>query len=109
MAQQVKFDTIRSLAFGSISGSYAAIGTPTTINARLICITNTTDTDMFISTDGVNNMLIVPHGSFKLFDLQTNRFSLDQQFVVPINTQFYVKQVTAPGSGTVYLEIVYGT
>jgi len=108
MAQQVKFDTLRSLAFGSISGAYAAVGSATTQTARLICITNTCDTDMFISTDGTNNMLIVPHGSFKLFDLNTNRLLLDQQFVLPINTQFYVKQVTAPGSGTVYIEIVYG-
>lgn len=108
MAQQVKFDTIRTLAFGSISGSYAAVGTATTQEARLICITNTCDTDMFFSIDGVNNQLIVPHGGFKLFDLQTNRVTSDQKYVLPINTQFYVKQVTAPGSGNVYVEVVYG-
>jgi hypothetical protein len=108
MAQQVKFDTIRSLAFGSISGTYAAVGTATTVAARLICITNTCDTDMFFSIDGVHDMLIVAHGGFKLFDLQTNRLNVDQQFLLPINTQFYVKQVTAPGSGTVYIEVVYG-
>ena len=109
MAQNVRFDTLRSLAFGSISGTFAAVGTPTTQNARLICITNTCDTDMFFSVDGSNNQLYVPSKSFKLFDLCTNRTHVDQVFVLPIGTQFYVKQVSAPGSGSVIIEIVYGS
>jgi hypothetical protein len=107
-AQTVSFDTLRSLAFGSTSGSYVAIGTPFLHPVRLICITNNTDGDMLFSVDGVNDMLFVAAGSFKLFDLCTNRYTVDQLWVLPIGTQFYVKQSTTPGSGSVYIECLWG-
>lgn len=107
MAQNVKFDTLRTLAYTSITSSYVAVGTPTTVQARIICITNTCDKAVTFSTDGSTDMLIIPSGSFKLFDLTNNRANVDQVFVVPAHTQFYVKQVAAPGSGAVYVEVVY--
>jgi hypothetical protein len=106
--QQAKFDTLRSLAFGSISGTYAAVGTKLTYPARLLVITNGTNGDLFLSTDGSNDMLFLAQNSFKLFDLSTNRLNVDQMFVVPAATQFYVKQSTAPSSGSVYIEVIYG-
>lgn len=106
--QVVTIDTIRTVAFGGISGTYAAVGTSLTIPARIVCITNNTDGDMFFSTDGSNNMLFIKAGSFKLFDLNTNRNNRDQMFVFPIGTQFYVKQSTAATQGAVYVEVLGG-
>jgi hypothetical protein len=105
-AQTVTIDTLRSLAFGSISGTYAAVGTALTFPARLICFTNNTDGDMFFSEDGVNNNLFIAAGSFKLFDLNTNRVHQQQLWVFAIGTQFYVKQSTSPSKGAVYIEIL---
>jgi hypothetical protein len=107
-AQVVQIDALRSLAHGSISGSYAAVGTPLTFPARLVCITNNTDGDMIFSIDGVTDQLFVAASSFKLFDLQTNRLNVQQQWVLPIGTQFYVKQSTAPTKNSVYVEILGG-
>jgi hypothetical protein len=106
--QVVSFDTLRSLAFGSISGSYAAVGSQFANPVRLICFTNNTDGDMFFSVDGVNNNLFVAAGSFKLFDLTTNRTNQAQYWMLPIGTQFYVKQSTAPSKGAVYIECLWG-
>lgn len=109
-AKKVYFDTLRSLAFGSISGTYAAVGTALTVQARIVCITNKTQGDMIFSTDNTNasGQLIVPAGSFKLFDLTANLIpGKDDSFVLAEGTQFYVKQVTAPTSGSVYIEVVY--
>ena len=109
-AKQVKFDTLRSLAFGGISAAYAAVGTPLDINARIICITNKTAGDMIFSVDSTNadGNLFIAAGSFKLFDLTANLVpGKDDNFVLAIGTQFYVKQVTAPTSGAVYIELVY--
>lgn len=106
--QCVFFDEIRTLAFGSISTSYAAFGTAFSHSVRLVCITNNTDGDMLFSTDGITDMLFIPAGSFKLFDLNTNRLNVDQMWVLPERTQFYVKYVTAPSKNSVYLEAVYG-
>ena len=111
-AKKVYFDTLRSLAFGSISGTYAAVGTPFSVEARIICFTNKTQGDMIFSTDNSNSdgQIIVPAGSFKLYDLTANLIpGKDDSFVIAKGTQFYVKQVAAPVSGAVYIENVYAT
>ena len=107
-SQTVSFDALRSLAFGSISGTYAAIGTPFDYPVRLICISNNTDGDIILSTNAVTDMLFIPAGSFKLFDFNTNRKNVDQMWVLPVGTQFYVKQSTAPTENSVYIEALYG-
>lgn len=109
-AKKVYFDTLRSLAFGGISAAYAPVGTPLTVNARMICFTNKTAGDVIFSTDNTNvdGQIFVPAGSFKLYDLTANLVpGKDDSFVLAIGTQFYVKQVTAPVSGAVYIELVY--
>jgi hypothetical protein len=103
-AQVVTIDSLRSLAFGSISGSYAAIGKSLTFPTRLICFTNNTDGDMFLSIDGLNDQLFIAAGSFKLFDLNTNRLNQQQLWVFAQGTQFYVKESTAPTKGAFYIE-----
>ncbi len=109
-AKKVYFDTLRSLAFGSISGTYAAVGGPTTVNPRIVCFTNKTQGDMIFSTDNTNSsgQIFVPAGVFKLYDLTANLVpGKDDSFVIAQNVQFYVKQSTAPVSGAVYIEFVY--
>lgn len=104
-----RFDTLRSLAFGGISGTYAAIGTPLAHNWREFRIINATNGDVFISVDGTNNNFFLPANSYVLWDLSTNGAPTNNldDFVMSINTQFYVKQSTAPSSGAVYIEGIY--
>jgi hypothetical protein len=109
-AKKVYFDTLRSLAFGSISAVYAAVGTALTVNPRIMCITNKTQGDMIFSIDSGNadGNLFVPAGTFKLFDLTANMVpGKDDNFVIAEGTIFYVKQVTAPTSGALYIEFIY--
>lgn len=106
--QTVSIDTIRTLAHGSISSSFAAVGTPLTQPVRLVCITNNTDGDMFFSVDGTNNQLFLAAGSYKTFDFNTNRTHVDQYWVLPIGTQFYVAYSTAPSKNSVYIECLWG-
>lgn len=102
-------DTLRSLANGSISGTYAAVGTKFGHTVRLICFTNATDGDMLFTDDLSVDKLFIAANSFKLFDLTTNRENNSPIFVLPKNTQFYVKQSTAPTTGSVYIECIYGS
>lgn len=103
----VNFDTLRTIAFGSISGTYAAVGTAFGFPVRLICITNSTDGDMLFSVDGINNCLFIAAGSFKLFDIGTNKVSSAPMWSIAAGTQFYVKQSSAPTKGAVYIECLY--
>ena len=101
-------DTLRLLAFGGISASYAVVGSPTSNATRLICFTNSTDGDMFFSDDGVNDKFFVAAGSFKLLDICSNRDDSNGFYLFPSNQQWWVKQSSGPSKGAVYIEVLYG-
>jgi hypothetical protein len=103
------FDSVRELAFGSISASYAALGTALTDHARIVVFVNSSNAEVYISVDGTNNNLRLAANSFRLFDFSTNRIQDDGLFV-SMGTQFYVKQVSgAPSSGGVWIEVISAT
>lgn len=108
MVARAYFDSIRTIAFGAISGTYASVGSALTHNARGVCFTNNTAGDMFFTDDTTKDKIFVKAGSFKLWDIQANiNPQFDDKYVIPIGTQFSVKQITAPVSGAVYIEIIY--
>ena len=90
-----RFDAIKSTAFGSITASYTALGTPITHIARILKIVNGTDTAMFFSFDGTTDNDYIPAGGFTLYDLDSNQLSIS------VNTQVSVKYETVPTSGSV--------
>lgn len=103
---RAQFDAVRELAFGSISGSYAALGTALTDHARIVRIANGTDAQIYVSVDGSTNNFRLAANSFALFDFSTNKIRDDGLFVA-VGTQFYAKQVSgAPTSGAVWVEVV---
>lgn len=110
MVSRAHFETLRTLAFGAISGTYAAVGAPLANMVRAFCITNNTQGDMVFSLDSTNadgNMFIA-RGGYKLYDVQSNiNPQFDDKYVLAIGEQFYVKQLTAPISGAVYIECIY--
>ena|ERR1700687_2438834 len=87
-------EALKSLAFGSISGTYAAIGTAT-VNAWDQCfINNTTDQDITVSFDGTNDHVRL--GANQVIALGEGTLSvIRQNGKIPIGTQFYAKQSTA--------------
>ena len=107
MAARAFFEAIRTLAFGSISGAYASVGVPTTREIRAFCISNNTQGDMYFTTDTGEDQMFLAAGSFRLYDVQANIGPTDDKFVFPVGTQFSVKQITAPVSGGVYIELIY--
>lgn len=108
MVARAFFDEIRTLGFAGISASYASVGTPLTEPARGVCFTNTTQGYMYFTDDVTKNKIIVAPGSFKLWDIQANiNPQFDDKYVLPIGTQFSVKQITAPVSGDVYIEVLH--
>ena len=101
-------DTLRTIAFGTVGATFTAVGAPLSFQARIICFTNTTNEDLIFSMDGVHDQLIVPAGSFKLFDVTTNHRPVNQDdFCFANGTQWYVRYNVAPTSGSVYIEVVY--
>lgn len=107
--EQVQFDTLRSVAEASITNAYTALGAPFSHPVRLFSVVNNTDGDMFFSTDGTNNHIFLPKNSYRIYDLGSNRYDTDKSFYLAPYTQIYIKYSSAPTTGSVYLECIYGS
>jgi len=106
---RIKYEDLRSLAFGSISGTYAKIGASFANPIRLLKITNTTDADIIISFNGVDDKDVLPARTSEIWDYGSNKglsgATLDQSQ----GESVYVKQVSAPSSGSVYVTALYAS
>ena len=98
----IKDEAIREIAAGSLTTSYQVLGGVMTRDAFRIWITNNTNGDIYLSTDGVTNMKKLPP-SGRAYDDKTNDMYRKS------GTQWYVKFDTLPGSptGWVGLEVEY--
>ena len=113
-------ETIRSLIFSSISGTYFGITSVGLLfPARLICFTNTTNSNLFVAlgpptpaSDGTADQLIVPANGFKLLDIMTNHYPQDgAPMQIPLGTRLWARTATGssnPTSGFIYAEAFYG-
>ncbi len=109
-AQIARFETLRSLAFGSISGTYAAIGSAFLNASRSLDIENLSDVTMTFSMDGVNDHFVIPAQAGKILDFSSNRGANANLLVVPANTVVYVKQTSGAASmGSVYVTNIYAS
>lgn len=104
---RVRFEELRELPFGSIVAGYTAVGGATNDHTRLVTFNNTTDTDLYVSTNGVTNHLRIASGSGKVLDLTTNKVRDDGLFVDQ-GTVFYAKRASgAPSTGLIWIEVMY--
>ena len=106
---RIRYETLRSLGFASISGTYAAVGTAFANPVRILKITNTTDAALIISFDGVNNMDIVAAKSAWIHDYCSNKSINGGELDQSVGDRVWVKQVTAPTVGTVYVTVIYAS
>jgi len=108
-AIRLAVEPMRSLAFGAIGANYIGIGTEIVNPVRILRIQNLTNTLLLFSYDGINNHEALASNSFLLLDITANK-STDHGFYIAEGTRVYVKQDgIAPGSGSVYVTVYYGT
>ena len=98
---KARFEALRSLAFGSVVGTYTAVGSALTDEAEISVIYNGTDVGLLLSFDGETDHCFLPAYSQRVIDWDTNGK------VIGNHTTFYVKHNgTAPSSGSIYVEVV---
>jgi hypothetical protein len=100
-------EPVRSIAYGSISGTYAGIGTAITNPSRIIVIQNLTDADVMISEDGINDHYPLPAKSGQIWDYCSNQSHAEGAYKAA-GTRFYVKLIGTATMGSVYLSTQYG-
>lgn len=108
--KELTYDTLRSLAFGGITGAYAIVGAVFSRPVRLLKIVNTTDRTIEVSTDGVTTEDILPTQTFVLYDLSTNKIR-DEGAFFRQGKAIYVRRPAAeanPTSGSVHVVVIGG-
>jgi hypothetical protein len=109
-AIRVRFEPLRSLAFGSISGTYAAIGTALANASHLLKVDNLTDVTQTISFDGINDHFVVPAQSGLVLDFSSDMVLPAGKLFLSQGTIIYVKQTAgAPSTGSVYVSSMYAS
>ena len=107
MAIRELSETERTTAFGSITASYVAIGTPFAHPSIKYVLQNQTDKPISFSIDGVNSEITLAAGATFTSDVSTNKM-LGGGMCKAQGTQYYIKYISAPGSGAVYISTYYG-
>lgn len=110
LAIRVMPETVRTVAFGSISGTYTGIGTSFANPVHWFMIQNLTDASVMVSWDGINDHFPLPSNGYVIMDVTANKTQTGGAFYIAQGTRFYVKQLgaVAASSGSVYLSIFYG-
>lgn len=99
----IKDEAIREIAASSITGTYQALGSVFTRDAFRLWMTNNTNGDIYLSTDGVTDMKKFPNNSGRALDDKTNDMYRKK------GTQWYIRFDVAPGVpvGWFGLEVEY--
>lgn len=106
--QIARWEPLRSLAAGSISGTYANVGTSFANSAVKVLYNNLTDATITISTNGgLNDHLILGAGQAFVDDIATDRVGPNDQLLMPRYTQVMVKG--SPTTGSFYLSVQYAS
>ena len=102
------FEAVREVAFGGVGAAYAALGTGTDDYIRIVSIINSTDADIYVSTDGTTNHFRIASGTGQIIDLTTNRASKATGLFLERGTIFYQKHAgVAPTSGNLWIQTVF--
>lgn len=100
-----KAENLRTIAFGSISGTYAAIGSSFSNPITMIYIVNNTDVLLTFTYNNSVDQWVIPATTSIVLDISTNKSSHANIQALPTGTTIYVKG--APTLGTVYLSAFY--
>ena len=100
-------EPLRSLAFGSISATYAGVGTSFDHPTRILLIQNLTDVTLLFSLNGVDDHFPLLSNSVMLLDVTANK-TREEGLYFAEGSRVYVKESGTPASGSVYVTTFYG-
>lgn len=107
IAIRLQIEPLRELTFGGISGVYAGIGTALNNPAHMIIINNTTDVDLLVSDNGVDDKMYVPSKQGRVLDITSNK-ALGGGLYIAQGVRFYAKEASGgPSEGAIFLEVYY--
>jgi hypothetical protein len=110
LPQRVRYENLRSLGFASIGAGYTGVGVAFADPVRIIKVNNTTNSNLIISFDGVNDKDFIFAGSAYVLDYASNKEGPINKLEQSVGERVYVRYETgAPTSGSVYVTIIYAS
>lgn len=107
-AQKIRYEALRSLAFGSVGAGYTGVGASFANPVRLLMIDNLTNQNIIVSFDGITDHTVVASMSGKVLDYASNRMAPADHLEQAVGERVYVKaESVLPGSGNVYVSVIY--
>lgn len=107
---RVRYEPLRSLAFGDVTLIYEPIGSPFANPVRILKVTNLTDEPLLVSLNGIDDHDVVAANGFFLYDYSSNRSQASGVLEQPQGDRIYVKGIVdVPGIGSVYVTVVYAS
>lgn len=104
-----EYETLRSLAFGSITDSYAQIGGDFTNPISILKIYNGTDQDLFISKNGTTDHDLIPQGANFVIDITANKTASEGSFFLRAGDGLFTKRGGSvnPTSGSIFVTAIF--
>ena len=107
---RVRYEPLRSIAFGAISGVYASVGLPFSNPVRILKVTNLTNANILVSLNGIDDHDVVTANGFFLYDYASNKAQAAGLLEQPQGDRIYVKAESGvPTLGNLYVTIVYAS
>ncbi len=99
----IKWEAVREIAAGSITDTYQVFGGIFTRDSFRIWVTNNTNGDIYISTDGISGRMKLPALTGRAYDNKTNDMFLRT------GTQLYIRYELTPvtPAGWAAVEVEY--
>jgi hypothetical protein len=105
---RAKFELLRSLGFAGIGANYVGVGTPFLNPVRILKVTNTTDVNILVSINGIDDRDILPASFYYLYDVGINKADCVGLLELSAGDRIYVKAESAlPTLGKVYVTTLY--
>lgn len=107
-AMKARFETLRTISFGDVSGTYTRVGAVFANPPRMIKVQSTMDADLLISYNGVDDQDFIVQNSGFVYDYASNKASKAGVMEQSAGEGFYVKQDSgAPNTGKVTITVIH--
>lgn len=103
------WEPFRMVAAGGITANYLTMGDPVAYPGRIVSILNLCNETLYLSTDGIEDMIVAPASVGRVWDICAARTGGDLNGAYEaVNTTFYVRSPSGAATGDgVYLELQY--
>ncbi len=104
-------EELRSVGFAAIAaggGTFVPVETPLVNPAIQLYLLNDTDSFIFVSTNGTDDMIPMPSGTNFLVDIGSNKTNQSGCLLAPVGTQIWVAyNGAAPTVGNFFVSAFY--